>query len=214
MPTIYTVLRAQHRHKIEVPKVSIPKSRLFAAPARTTLLRAEQMLTETAQPQIRKPRPPKLRLPKPDRKVVVIGAGLAGLCAAYELQGLGYDVSVFEAQDHVGGRVESASNFAGGKVVEHGGELIGTNHPLWNSYRRHFRLRFSDVTDYGNSPVRLNNKTLSFQASKDLTDELEKQIKLLTNLAETIVDAFEPWTNRNAKRLDSIRTEDWISKAR
>lgn len=210
MPTIYTALRAQHRHKIELPKPSLPKSRLFKAPAGMSFLQSEQVLTETAQPpQVREP-----KLPRPGRKVVIIGGGLAGLCAAYELQGLSYDVTVFEARNRVGGRVRSLKRFARGKTAEGGGELIGSNHPLWNSYRRHFKLSFSDVQDYGNSPVRLRGETLAFKTSQDLTDELEKQLKLLTNLAETIVDPFEPWTNRNAKRLDAIPVEAWISSAK
>src|SRR5260370_26138474 len=37
-------------------------------------------------------------------KVVVLGAGVAGLSAAYELGQAGYDVTVLEARDRVGGR--------------------------------------------------------------------------------------------------------------
>ena len=39
------------------------------------------------------------------RSVVVLGAGIAGLVAAYELQQAGYRVTVLEARDRVGGRV-------------------------------------------------------------------------------------------------------------
>ena len=46
---------------------------------------------------------PAVNLPK--RKIAVVGAGLSGLAAAYELNGLGYDVIVFEARPRVGGRV-------------------------------------------------------------------------------------------------------------
>jgi monoamine oxidase len=81
-----------------------------------------------------------------------------------------------------------------GKIAEGGGELIGSNHPLWNSYKHHFGLSFTDVKDYGNSPFRLKGKTLSADESKNLTDQIEEQLKLLTNLAESIVDPFEPWT--------------------
>jgi cation diffusion facilitator CzcD-associated flavoprotein CzcO len=37
--------------------------------------------------------------------VAVVGAGQAGLTAAYRLQQRGFDVTVFEARDRVGGRV-------------------------------------------------------------------------------------------------------------
>lgn len=39
------------------------------------------------------------------RKIVVIGAGIAGLIAAQQLVKFGFDVKVLEARDRVGGRV-------------------------------------------------------------------------------------------------------------
>jgi monoamine oxidase len=151
------------------------------------------------------------RLQTPTRKVAVIGAGLSGLCAAYELHGLGYDVTVYEARDRVGGRVESISDFATNKTVEGGGELIGSNHSLWNSYRMIFGLKFSDVKEYKNSPYRMKGHTLSYEESSKLMDELDVELKSLSDLAETIVDAFEPWSNPDASRLDNMRITDWLA---
>jgi len=210
MPTVYTALRAKNRHKLIPPDPSLPKEQIFAAPSNKTLLAAARDVSS------RHSRVSNLEftLRVPSRTIAVIGAGLAGLCAAYELRGLGYDVTVFEARERVGGRVHSLHDFAHMKVAEGGGELIGANHPLWNSYKHQFDLRFSDVYDYGNAPFRFRGTTLSAEESKDLTDEMDKQFKLLTNLAATIVDPFEPWTNRNAEALDAISIGEWICKAK
>lgn len=62
-------------------------------------------------------------------RVVVIGAGIAGLTAAYRLQQAGVDVQVFEAQrSRVGGRMFTLQRFLPGQVAELGGELIDTGH--------------------------------------------------------------------------------------
>jgi monoamine oxidase len=208
MPTIYTSLRARHRHQLVPPEPSLPKSEIFAAPAGLALLQsASQFLARAGTPTAQTTR-------KPTRRAIVIGAGLAGLSAAYELRGLDYDVKVYEARSRVGGRVQSLDNFVAGKIAEGGGELIGRNHPLWNSYKHHFGLTFTDVKEYGNSPFRLRGETLTADQSTELIDEMEQQFKLLTNLAESIVDPFEPWTNRNAKALDHISIWDWVNRAK
>src|SRR5687767_15935408 len=80
-------------------------------------------------------------------RVVIIGAGFSGLAAAYELSRAGYEVTVVEARNRVGGRVISFSDLVPGKVVEGGGELIGSNHPAWVGYAKQFKLTFTDVTE-------------------------------------------------------------------
>ena len=54
---------------------------------------------------------------------VVVGAGLAGLTAARELNAAGASVVVMEAQDRVGGRTMAGS--VAGTTVEMGGQWIG-----------------------------------------------------------------------------------------
>ena len=57
------------------------------------------------------------------KKVIVMGAGLAGLATAYELTQAGHDVTVLEAQTRPGGRVYTLRDpFADGLYVEGGGE--------------------------------------------------------------------------------------------
>src|SRR3954451_25214559 len=62
-------------------------------------------------------------------RIVVVGAGLAGLTAAYRLRQAGYAARVFEGSDRVGGRCwPGRGAFADGQIYEHGGELIDSNH--------------------------------------------------------------------------------------
>jgi monoamine oxidase len=61
-------------------------------------------------------------------EIVVIGAGLAGLTAAYELKKAGYRATVIEAADRIGGRCFTDRTTFGGQIAEHGGELIDTGH--------------------------------------------------------------------------------------
>src|SRR5918998_583274 len=55
---------------------------------------------------------------------VVVGAGLAGLTAARDLDAAGVSVVVLEARDRVGGRTLNEP-IGGGKVVEVGGQWVG-----------------------------------------------------------------------------------------
>jgi monoamine oxidase len=62
-------------------------------------------------------------------RIVVVGAGLAGLTCAYRLKQAGYNAQVHEASDRVGGRCWTIRGaFADGQIAEHGGELIDQGH--------------------------------------------------------------------------------------
>ena len=63
--------------------------------------------------------------PASSRQVLVLGAGLAGLAAAYELKKAGYAVTVIEARTRPGGRVLTYRDpFADGLYAEMGAEYV------------------------------------------------------------------------------------------
>jgi monoamine oxidase len=145
------------------------------------------------------------------RRVTVVGAGFSGLACAYELLSAGYEVVVLDARNRIGGRVLSFTDFVSGKVVEGGGELIGSNHPTWVAYAKKFGLTFNDVTESETleAPLILGGKRLSEKESEALWEEMEGAYKTM-NAAAAAINADEPWNSPNAQRLDATSVANWV----
>lgn len=77
----------------------------------------------------------------PAKKVIVIGAGLAGLSAAYELTQAGHDVTILEAQMRPGGRVLTLREpFSDGLYAEAGAQSFADTHDFTLKYVQLFHL--------------------------------------------------------------------------
>jgi hypothetical protein len=82
----------------------------------------------------------------PAKKLIVIGAGLAGLSAAYELLQAGYDVAVLEARTRFGGRVFTMREpFADGLYAEAGAMQVFDNHHWTMKYIKLFNLEIDPI---------------------------------------------------------------------
>jgi monoamine oxidase len=75
------------------------------------------------------------------RKVVILGGGLAGLSAGYELTRAGHDVKVLEAQERPGGRVLTLRTFDEGLYGDAGAARIPDRHVWTLRYVKEFNLR-------------------------------------------------------------------------
>jgi monoamine oxidase len=145
-------------------------------------------------------------------RVVVIGAGFAGLAAAYELSRSGSDVTVLEARNRIGGRVLTFRDLVPGGTMEGGAELIGSNHPIWNAYREQLKLSFLNVTDEdGDAPIVLNGRRLSAADAERLWEEMSAALSGLNADAAAIPDPFEPWAAPSARAWDARSLADWIA---
>lgn len=96
--------------------------------------------------------------PGPDAPpITILGAGIAGLVAAHELERLGHRVEVLEGSRRVGGRIFTHRFGCGGPLVEFGAMRVPGNHRYTLDYiarmglsdkLRPFRTLFSDPRAY------------------------------------------------------------------
>jgi monoamine oxidase len=80
-----------------------------------------------------------------DARIAIIGAGLAGLVCARRLAQAGLKPRVFEASQHLGGRVKTSRGPLG--TVELGGEFIGANHTSMRRLVSELELTLADLDE-------------------------------------------------------------------
>ena len=153
-----------------------------------------------------------------DRTVTVIGAGLAGLSAAYDLHRAGWNVIVLEARDRVGGRVYSLRGFSNGLVVESGGEFIDESHKRMLAFAEQFGLKLGKVgswqgqdQDWASFEGRAGPMSDRDLWGVNLHDEVGRIWLALAELAQYVSDPYQPQTARDAERLDQQSTADWLN---
>lgn len=87
----------------------------------------------------------------PRKRVVILGAGMAGLVSAYELSRLGHEVLLVEAQRRVGGRV-CTKRFANHDYHELGAMRIPDNHAHTLHYIDRFGLEVRPFINHHGDP--------------------------------------------------------------
>ena len=77
-------------------------------------------------------------------RMVVVGAGLAGLNATYQLKKAGYRATLYEASNRVGGRMFTTDEFGPSTWVNLGAEFINSDHEDMFSLAEEFNLTLDD----------------------------------------------------------------------
>lgn len=145
-------------------------------------------------------------------RVVVVGAGLAGLTAASELAEAGADVTVLEARDRVGGRMKGVT-VAPNVIADGGAAYLGARHTELLSLVEQYGLGLASTgMSIGDSVFLIDGQRTSTPsrvppldaiALGDLFDRLDALVE------ELRPDA--PWRTRNAGRLDRLSAARWIA---
>jgi monoamine oxidase len=145
------------------------------------------------------------------KQVVILGAGLAGLVAGWELQKAGHNVTILEAQLHPGGRVHTIrEGLSDDFYAEAGAGRIPANHDVTLQWLKYFGLELEPFypTDLAQVAL-LKGKRVEIPPDKpvdmslvplNLTEE-ERKVGL------TKLDEY--YYGETAKQIGSYIREDW-----
>jgi len=105
-----------------------------------------------------------------DKRIIVVGAGLAGLSCAYELDQAGFNVILIEARSRPGGRVRTYRDpFADNLYAEMGAEYVDSTDMYVKEYCKKFDLKVLPAKQYDGVYVRGQRLTMEgLRSGKDL----------------------------------------------
>ncbi|MCU4987926.1 flavin monoamine oxidase family protein [Bacillus cereus] len=103
------------------------------------------------------------------KQIIVVGAGMAGLVSASLLKAAGHEVKIFEANNRVGGRIETVRMEDTGLYLDVGAMRIPYSHTLTMAYIRKFGLQVSPFINRNDTDIIYVNgrKTTLQQYEKD-----------------------------------------------
>lgn len=136
---------------------------------------------------------------KRQKSCVVIGAGFAGLSAAYKLKNAGWRVTILEARDRIGGRVFSYSMPQNPNLIcELGAEWVGESHERIKALCADFKIplqkhQFDDYLLQNGKVSRPGEWGFSAQA-KTAFDKIKANYEKLTPLQQRNLDKLDWWT--------------------
>lgn len=145
-------------------------------------------------------------------RVVVIGAGLAGLTAAVELVAAGVDVTVLEARERVGGRMHGVP-VADGVFADGGAAYLGARHTDLLALIQDCALGLAATTMTGDSTFLVADEHTTTPSRVPPLDAVA--LGALFDALEDLVASIRPdapWLSRDAERLDHLTASEWLAE--
>ena len=159
--------------------------------------------------------PPMLTGSGRGKTVIILGAGIAGMTAAYELGKLGYDCRILEARSFAGGRCQSARR--GTTIKEFGGESqtcnfdegLYINHGPWRiPYHHRSTLHYTKVLGVPLEIMVNDNDTsyVYYEGKGPLANRRLRQVEIKADMRGHVAELLAKAVKDN--RLDVALTED------
>ena len=145
-------------------------------------------------------------------RIAIVGGGIAGLNAAYQLQKVGVGATVYEAQRRLGGRILSATGAIGeGLVTDLGAELINSNHEDMLQLIRDFHLElFNRIEDAARLPF--PKAGYFFDAVAHSEAEVAEDLRALAAQIASDSEQLDADYDRVARKLDRLSVKDYLDR--
>jgi monoamine oxidase len=153
---------------------------------------------------------------RPDPQVLIVGAGLAGLTAAWRLRQAGVPALVIEAQNRVGGRCFSLrGHFGDRQVAELGGERIDSGHAHIRTLAEELEIPLDDLDP--EDPA-LAREVWFFGGRRYTEREVVEAFtpvaaRIAADLARIGGAGVTYRTPLGAERLDGLSIDEWLDEA-
>jgi monoamine oxidase len=148
-------------------------------------------------------------------KVLVAGAGLAGLAAARDLAALGADVTVVDARDRVGGRVWTIrDHFAEGQHAEAGGDMIDEDQLEIRSLCKDLGLKLTRILRGGFGYVSTDASGKPRIVSRDASRGWERLAAALETEIRPYRLAEQRWDSPITGALARRSVAQWLDETR
>ncbi len=147
--------------------------------------------------------------------VIVVGAGISGLTAAWRLAQAGQRVKVIEANKRVGGRTLN-HRFASGEVVEVGGQWVGPTQERILSLLAELGLSTYPQWNQGDNLTLFGNRLRPYRGAIPklppyvLLDVLQAHVRLDRMARE--IPLSDPSLHPKAELWDSLTFAEWLRR--
>lgn len=151
-------------------------------------------------------------------RVIVVGAGMAGLTAAQRLLASGHDVTLIEAGSRLGGRVRTVrAPFRDGQHVESGAEWVDTHHHRMRDLLDRHGLTLEGAGQQWTTIRRWLHRAGRLHSPADLGDAVYRQIEtceaIVHDAALQVDDPANPQRCSSAPSLDATSLAEVINRA-
>ncbi len=148
-------------------------------------------------------------------RIAIVGAGIAGLNAALTLQDAGLSCSIYEASDHIGGRIHSdTTTWDDGMVSEWCGEFIDGDHETLHGLIKRFDLKAIELgrakKNRGQSVMYFCNR---YYSAEEMARDFQTLAPLLQQQSQEVgFPTSHTHFTEMGYRLDHMSVYDWVEQ--